>query len=264
MVGQQVLHPLGLVHIGQVDESLDLGQGLEAGLCGPPFAPQIPDPLLWRRQHHAIGAADDRPALLQIEIGEGRRLLVLPYVFGHDRHAIAEVVGEIRKDKARVGRLELDPRRQIIERDGLLDPGLHVRAEQQIRRVGLEHIDGEDEVAHRPGSSVAPLDAGADLHRHFRVVRVVFVPGGDPGNDIVFLFEGVVEVERLVEEVPAGGCGIARYIGVEGIVVLDLPSADRKGQAVEDHRALARHLFQARARRIRPAAGKERGQGREQ
>ena len=57
---------------------------------------------------------------------------------------------------------------------------------------------------------------------------IVFVPDGDPRYDTIFLFAGVVGVERLVEEIPAGRHGIIGYVGVEGIVVLDLPGTDQK------------------------------------
>ena len=126
LVGQQVLHPLMLLHVGQKDQALDLRLRVEAGFGRPPVRAQVPDSLCRLRQCDAIRPGDHRPTAGQIVIGKAQGILPLPDVFGDDWHSVAVVVGEITEQKARVGRFEDDLRRQAVERHGLLDPGFHV------------------------------------------------------------------------------------------------------------------------------------------
>ena len=87
--------------------------------------------LLRRRQRHAVRPADHRPSFCQVEVFKGLGVLTFPDVLGDNGHAIVEIVGEIGEDKTRVGRVELNPRRQAVERDGFFDPGVHIRRVEQ-------------------------------------------------------------------------------------------------------------------------------------
>ena len=263
-VGDEVLDPFGFVHVGQIDHPLHPGQPLEADPRGPPAVAQIPDALLGHGQGQLVRTADHGQALFRREIGEGPRILPLPYVPGHDGHAAAEVVGEIGEQEARVRRSQLDPRGQAVDSDRPVDPALHIGGEGEVRGIGFQHVDGEDQVVGGPGGSVAPLDAGTDLYGEFGVVFAVLVPGGDPGNQ--FVFERVVEVEGFVEEIVADARGGPRQVRIEGVVILDLSDAGAALGTVHDQRALAGHLFQAGRCRLLfggTAAG-EQAQGGEQ
>ena len=108
----------------------------------------------------------------------------------------------------------------------------------------FEHIDRKDKVVRCPRLPVAPLHAWADIHHDFGVVRVELVPGGDPRQRFGVGLIAIEEVERLVEELIADPRDSARHEGVEGVVVLDLAAASVVLGAIDDQRAVARHLPQ--------------------
>ena len=148
--------------------------------------------------------------------------MVLPDVLGDDADPIAEAIGEVRKQKPWIGCPQCDARRQLVHGHGLGDPSLHVGGQQQFRRVGLEHIDGEDQVARRPRHAVAPLDPVADFDGDCGVILVVLVALRDPGDEVVFFAIGIVVIERLEEEIGSCRRHHAGDKGVEGVVVQHL------------------------------------------
>ena len=97
------------------------------------------------------------------------------------------------------------------------------------------------------------------MNHDFGVVFVELVAGGDPGNDVLAGTVGVVEVKRLVEELVAGARSAARQVGVEGVEILHLTGADASVDAVEDQRAVARHVFQPGGPAVAPATGAQPG-----
>ena len=126
LVYQQILYPLMFLHIGQENNPLDLRQIAKTRLGRPPVRAQIPDPLRRLGQRNFIWASDHWPAPSRVVIGESRRILASLYMLGNDGHAIAVNMGEIAGEKARVGRFEGNSRSQIVQRYGLLDPGVHI------------------------------------------------------------------------------------------------------------------------------------------
>ena len=102
--------------------------------------------------------------------------------------------------------------------------------------MGLEHIDGEDQVARRPRHAVAPQDTVADFDGDCGVILVVLVALRDPGDEVVFFAIGIVVIERLEEEIGSCRRDHAGDKGVEGVVVEHL------GQP-EDQRPVARDLL---------------------
>ena len=52
----------------------------------------------------SIGTRYDGPPLGHVQIVKGFGILVLPNVLGHDGHAVVEVVREVGKHEARIGR----------------------------------------------------------------------------------------------------------------------------------------------------------------
>ena len=146
---------------------------------------------------------------------------------------------KVRKQKSWIGCPQCDARRQRVHGHRLGDPGLHVGGQQQFRCMGLEHVDGEDQVARRPRHAVAPLDAVADFDGDFGVILVVLVALRDPGDEVVFFAIGIVVIERLEEEIGSCRRDHAGDKGVEGVVVQHL------GQP-EDQRPVARDLLHTR------------------
>ena len=99
------------------------------------------------------------------------------------------------------------------------------------------------------------------MYGHFGEVVVVLVAGCDPGYEVLFLAIGVVEIERLVEEVVAGAGDAAGEKRVEGIVILDLASAGVGRRAIHYERAVAGDVTSLVRSVVDFAAGKEQAAG---
>ena len=225
-VGDQVLHPLGLLHVRQVDDALH-GRGLaKTRLLRPPARAQIPHPLGGYGNENLVGAAGHGPAFFHVEVVECLRVLALPNVLGYNGDAVVEIVGEVAKDKARIGSGKRDCGRVGVGGHRALHPRLHVRRKRQVGRVILEHVDRKDQVMRRPRLPIAPLDSLADVDDDLGVVVVVLVPGGEPRDDVVGLRGvGVVEVQGLVLEVPTRLGDAGQQKRVKGVVILNLSAA---------------------------------------
>lgn len=65
--------------------------------------------------------------------------------------------------------------------------------------MGFEQVDSELEIFSGPWMYVDPLDIAAIFDFDRGVFGVVGVALANPGDDIVFLGVGVVEVEQFVE-----------------------------------------------------------------
>ena len=152
-------------------------------------------------------------------------------------YTIVEIVREVGEHEARIWRGELDAGRQRIDDLGLLHPGLHVHSETQKGCILSQHVDREDQGFGRPRVPVAPLHTGSDVNCDYGEVITVLVPRADPGDHVVRVDIGVVEIERLVEKVETRAIRLTGLVGMKTVVVLELAGADPEIDAVGDERA---------------------------
>ena len=154
-------------------------------------------------------------------------------------YAVAEVVGEVGEHEAWIGCLEMNLRRQTVHDLDGVDPDVHVGGEGQHRRVALEQVDGEGQVVGGPGHAITPGHTLSKVDRHLCEFVVVLMPGGEPGDNVVGVPVGVVEVEGLEEHIDTRTRGGTRHEGVEGIVVLI------RGTEAQDQCPIAWHRAQS-------------------
>ena len=74
----------------------------------------------------------------------------MPHVAWHDGDAVVEVVGEVCEEKAGIAALEDDTCGQVVDSDRFLHLRLHIGGEQQVGRVGQQHVDGEYQIVGGP------------------------------------------------------------------------------------------------------------------
>ena len=243
-IGDQILHPLGLLHVRQVDDALHRRELAKARLLRPPVRAQIPHPLRGHGDEDLVRAAGHRPAFFLVEVVERLRVLAFPNVLGHDRDAVVEVVGEVAEDKARIGLGERDFSRVGVDGHRALYPNLHVGGKRQIRRIVLEHVDRKDQVVRGPRLPIAPLDPLADVDSNLGIVFVVLVSGGNPRDDVVGLrVVGVIEIQRLVLEVPTRLGDAGQQKRVKRVVVLDLPATVLQAGTIHDQGPAPWHVL---------------------
>ena len=81
--------------IGQIDEALHLRQLGDACRHAPPVVGAVENLLLWSEAiDDPPGAGRHRPALVDVEEGEGGEVLILEDVLRHDVDADVELVGD--------------------------------------------------------------------------------------------------------------------------------------------------------------------------
>ena len=228
----------------QVDDALHRRRLAKARLLRPPAWAQIPHSLRRHGNENLVRAAGHRPALFLVEVAERLRILALPNVLGHDGDAVVKIIGEVAEDKARIGLGQRDFSRVIIGHHRALYPRLHVGGKRQMRRIVLEHVDRKDQVVSRPRLPIAPLNPLADVDGDLGVVFVVLVPSGDPRDNVVGLRTvGVVEVQRLVLEVPTRLGNAGQQKGIKRVVVLDLPTTVLQAGTIHDQGPAPWHIL---------------------
>ena len=121
----------------------------------------------------------------------------------------------------------------VIYRPGILYPHLHVDGEIQLRHVGFEHVDGEHDICGRVQHPIRPLHTLTEVNGYFGEVVVVLVSRGQPRDDVVCVCEGVVEIQRFVDE-DVQKVVVAGHVQVYGGIVRVFPTADHD-------RAIARY-----------------------
>lgn len=150
---------------------------------------------------------------------------------------LSKLCVKIGEHEARIWRGELDASRLRIDDLGLLHSGLHVHSETQKGCVLSQHVDREDQVFGRPRVPVAPFHTRSDVNCDYGEVITVLVPRADPGDHVVRVDIGVVEIERLVEKVETRAIRLTGLVGLKTVVVLELAGADPEIDAVGDERA---------------------------
>ncbi len=202
LVGDDELRVALVVGGRDADDPLGCRHLHDTGRCPPPVVAAIEDDLVGRGPHHLPGAGADRPALLDIEEGEVGLVLDLgPDVLGQPDQPVAEIVGELAVDVARIGLDQVDLHGERVDDGGTGDlVGDLDRLPQVFLVLAVleQHVEGVGDVLGVERLAVAPGDAVAQRHGDAGEVVVVGVALGDPGN--VLAGEVVVGEERLVDE----------------------------------------------------------------
>ena len=170
-----------------------------ACLGAPPVVVALVVELSRRETLYDVRAAEDgRAGLRVVWVAEGNRIFPFPDVLRQRDDGLRGCARQVLQNKARVGSGQGELDRPVVDCLDRLDPLLDRAGPVELRRILLQHVDGEDDVLRRQRLAVAPLGALPQFDRPLGQVIVVREALRQPAVDLACL---IVQHEKGLHQV---------------------------------------------------------------